>query len=92
MKNNGHKKQSKVIPNVSIIHHRSSPNSAVTADGKEVRREDKIWYAEYDDEVILLLEDLSCALLMITILCTKTPCGKLSLEDGRICVRVDRQP
>jgi hypothetical protein len=48
--NNGYKKQSKVVPNVAIIHHRNSPNSAVTADKKEVRREDKIWYAEYDDE------------------------------------------
>jgi hypothetical protein len=46
---NGHKKKSKVVPNVSVIKHRN-PNSAITADGKEVRREEKIWYSEYDDE------------------------------------------
>jgi len=47
---NGHKKKSKVIPSFGIIHHYNSPNSAITIDGKEVRRESKIWYAEYDDE------------------------------------------
>lgn len=52
MKNNrnGHKKQSKVYASFGIIHHYNSPNSAVTVDGKEVHREEKIWYAEYDDE------------------------------------------
>lgn len=49
MRNNGHKKQSKVIPSFGIIHHYNSVNSAVTVDGKEVHREDKIWYSEYDD-------------------------------------------
>jgi len=47
--NNGHKKQSKTYASFGIIHHYNSPNSAVTIDGKEVRREEKIWYAEYDD-------------------------------------------
>ncbi len=43
------KKSEKFTP-VAIIRRRSSPNSAITHDGKEVRREEKVFYAEYDDE------------------------------------------
>jgi hypothetical protein len=47
--NNGHKKQSTKYNQFSIIHHYNSPNEAITVDGKTVRRETKLWYAEYDD-------------------------------------------
>lgn len=47
-------KQSPTYNRFAIIHHRNSPNSAVTLDGKEVRREDKLWYSETDDKGYIL--------------------------------------
>lgn len=44
------KKQSPKYGSFAIIHHRNSPNSAITIDGKEVHRQDKLWFAEYDDK------------------------------------------
>jgi hypothetical protein len=42
-------KQSPRYSRFGIIHHYNSPNSAVTVDGKEVHREEKILYIEYDE-------------------------------------------
>ena len=42
-------KHSKKYGSFNIIHHYLSPNSAITVDGKTVRREEKIWMEEFDD-------------------------------------------
>lgn len=47
-KRNG--KKSSFRSSFAIIHHFNSPNSAMTLDGKEVKREDKLWYCDFDDQ------------------------------------------